>query len=262
MKARNLIVGGLASVALVTALAGTTHAAPTAAPFITGVSLKLISPSTLTKAGSLSGSFDVNIVETGTNSNDNYFYLYRDTASRGDENLGYLTGQSNVDLVLDSFGATNYEIVACEYSGYCQTDGGGPHGGVVSSTFSPATLDNPFSGTGTVVSSVKHYYDGTALQTTGSGATVTWTASDAYNVAVVVGTGPKGGIGQVYVNGKKVNGPAGQINFYSAAAGGCEILFKTGTANPQVNTIKIVSISAGAKGGFDMWLDAGVELLS
>jgi hypothetical protein len=69
-------------------------------------------------------------------------------------------------------------------------------------------------------------------------------------------------MGQVYVNGKKVKGPAGLINFYSAKGAGSLITFKTGTANAQVNTIKIVAISAGAKGSFDMNLDAGVEFES
>jgi hypothetical protein len=97
------------------------------------------------------------------------------------------------------------------------------------------------------------------LQTTGNGATVSWTADDSYNVGVVIDTGPKGGVGQVYVNGKKVKGSAGLINFYSAKTTGCLVDFKTGTASPQVNTIEIVAVTAGAKGGFDMNLDAGVE---
>jgi hypothetical protein len=265
MKLRNILIGTAASMALVAGFAGTTSRAAVSAPFITGVSIKLEVPTTLTKAGSLAGSFNINIVETGANSDDNYFYLYRDTASRGNELIdNFYAGQTTTDLVLDSFGATTYEMVACQYSGFCQSDGGGPDGGVQSVTFTPRTIDNPFSvtsGTGSVVSNTKAY-GGTELQTTGNGATVSWTADSAYNVGVVIDTGPKGGMGQVYVNGKKIKGAAGLINFYSAKTAGCLIQFKTGTANAQVNTIKIVAVSAGPKGGFGMNLDAGVEFES
>jgi hypothetical protein len=265
MKLRNILIGTAASMALVAGFAGTTSRAAVSAPFITGVSIKLEVPSTLTKSGSLAGSFNISIVETGANSDDNFFNLYRNTARFGDQLIqNFFTGQSTTDLVLDNFGSTTYEMVACQSTGVCQSDGGGPHGGVTSVTFTPNTVDNPFSvtsGTGSVVSNTKAY-GGTELQTTGNGATVSWTADSAFNDGVVIDTGPKGGVGQVYVNGKKVKGPAGLINFYSTKTAGCLIDFKTGTANAQINTIMIVAVSAGAKGGFGMNLDAGVEFES
>jgi hypothetical protein len=265
MKLRNILIGTAASMALVAGFAGTTSRAAVSAPFITGVSIKLEVPSTLTKSGSLAGSFNISIVETGANSDDNFFNLYRNTARFGDQLIqNFFTGQSTTDLVLDNFGSTTYEMVACQSTGVCQSDGGGPHGGVTSVTFTPNTVDNPFSvtsGTGSVVSNTKAY-GGTELQTTGNGATVSWTADSAFNDGVVIDTGPKGGVGQVYVNGKKIKGAAGLINFFSAKTAGCLIQFKTGTANAQVNTIKIVAVSAGPKGGFGMNLDAGVEFES
>jgi hypothetical protein len=264
MKFRNILIGAVASTLVGVFAVGTSRAA-SSAPFITGVSIKLEVPSALTNGGSLSGSFNINIVETGANTDDNFFNLYRNTARFGDQLIqNFFTGQATTDLVLDNFGATTYEMVACQSTGVCQSDGGGPHGGVESVTFTPNTIDNPFSmtsGTGSVVPNTKAF-GGTELQTTGNGATVSWTADNAFNVGVVVDTGPKGGLGQVYVNGKKVNGPAGLINFYSAKGAGCLIRFKTGTANARINTIKIVAISAGGKGGFGMNLDAGVEFQS
>jgi hypothetical protein len=268
MKIKHILVGAAASIALAGSFAGSTVHAATGAAFITGVSIKLEVPSTLTKSGTEAGSFNIDILEDGTNSDDNYFYLYRDTAEFGDQLVqSDFGGTSTTDLVLDSFGTTTYEMVACqEFGGSgCQSDGGGPHGGVDSLTFNPTTVDNPFSvttGSGSVVTN-KKAYGGTELQTTGDGATVSWTAADSYNVGVVIDTGPMGGYGQVYVNGKKIKAAAGGlIDFYSAKTAGCLIDFKTGTATAQINTIKIVAVTAGAKGSYDMNLDAGVEFVS
>jgi hypothetical protein len=266
MKIRTGVIGVAASLVLAGSVAGTAHASVSTVPFITGVSLKMVEPGTLTKSGSLAGSFDVDIIEDGASSTANYYNLYRITAEYGDQEIETEQyGQSATDLVLDSFGTTTYEVQACEYDyGTCQVDGGGPHGGVESVTFTPKTLDNPFavaSGTGSVASSSK-YYGGSALQTTTSGASVTWTTDDVYNLGVVIDTGPKGGIGTVYVDGKKVKGAAGQINFYSAKVTGCIVDFKFGTSSAEVHTITIVETEAGAKGGVNMTLDAGVEFAS
>jgi hypothetical protein len=266
MKLRTSVIGIAAGVVLAGSVAGTVHASVSTVPFITGVSLKMVEPGTLTKSGSLAGSFDVEIIEDGASSTANYYNLFRITTEYGDQEIETEQyGQSATDLVLDSFGSTTYEVQACEYyNGTCQTDGGGPHGGVDSITFTPKTLDNPFSvasGTGTVVSSSK-YYGGSSLQTTTSGASVTWTTDDVYNLAVVVDTGPKGGIGTVYVDGKKVKGAAGQISFYSSKVESCLVEFKFGTSTAAVHTIKIVETAAGGKSGVNMNLDAGVEFTS
>lgn len=263
MQVKTTVIGAAVSLVLAGSVAATAHAAVGSVPFITGVSLKMVEPGTLTKSGSLAGSFDVDIIEDGASSTANYYNLFRITTEYGDQEVETEQfGNSATDLVLDSFGSTTYEVQACEYSnGTCQSDGGGPHGGVESVTFTPKTWDNPFavlSGTGSVASSTK-YYGGSSLQTTSAGASVTWTTDSVYNLGVVIDTGPKGGIGTVYVDGKKVKGAAGQINFYSAKVVGCLVEFKFGTSGTAVHTIKIVETAPGGKGGVNMTLDAGVE---
>jgi hypothetical protein len=265
MRFKSVLIGTAAGLVLGGSVVGTAHAATGTVPFITGVSIKMITPGTLTKSGALAGSFDIDILETGASNGAGFFNVWRDTTEFGDQEIdSFQSGNVGTDLVEDSFGTTTYEIVACEFSNSnCQSDGGGPHGGVDSATFTPSTIDNPFvitTGTGAVTSNAK-YYGGTALQTTTNGASVTWTTGSVFNLGVVIDTGPKGGIGQVYVDGKKIKGSAGLINFYSAKLAGCLVDFKFGTASATAHTVKIVMTTAGTKGGFAMNLDAGVEFI-
>ena len=257
MKLRNtvaaLTAGGVAlTVASIAPASATTHR-----PFVAyaqTLSLKMAVPGTL----GANGSFVISLTETGTGPDNYGFDLYRNTAENGNQYVGrYYNTTTTTDLEQLAYGTTTYEAIPFDRN-YNQGDP------VYSITDTPTTVDNPFSvtaGAGSVVSNSK-YYGGSALETTSVGANASWSTGKGYNFGIVVGTGPKGGVGTVYVDGKK---QPGTINFYSKSAVGKLVDFKYGTsgANPAVShTIKVVETAAGTGKGTQMYFDAGTELAS
>jgi hypothetical protein len=248
MKARNLIIG---LVATGTAAAGgfalpTVASAHTNVPFVSQVDIKLVSPSTITSTGAYKRE-----VLARSHSNLCSFYLYRYTDYYGYwQGLGHYSGTSTIDLIQQYFGYTEYEMIPYD----CYGNSGS---GNYSDNFNPNAWDNPFyvtAGSATTAYSTK-YFGGSALQTTtGLGTQVEWNTDYSYNDGVVIGTGPKGGIGTVYVNGVK----KGTINFYSLKVHGMKLAFKFGTYNPEYNSI-VIRMTGSSHGGHTMYLDAGIE---
>jgi hypothetical protein len=251
MKLTNMLFAAGAGVALAGSFVAPASAAPTHpnTPYASGVSLKLVEPSTIAS----NGAYEENVSETPPfSASDCSFYLYRYTDYYGGwQYLGLFNGTQTDDLVQDYFGFTEYGLVPRDCSGNQGSE-------VYSAGFYPTTVDNPFyivTGSGMIISSPK-YYGGSALQaTSGIGTRVRWNTDCLYNVGIVVGTGPKGGIGTVYVDGAK----KGTINFHSATVAGKKLLFKFGTSFSAYHTIDIVTTGRGAGGGYFMNLDAGVE---
>ena len=215
------------------------------------LSLKLVAPSPI--GGN--GAYELSIGQNCPCTTNTAFYLYRYTSSYygGWQYMGYFSGNTTIDVVQPSFGYTRYyeEIYG----------GGGWNCCYYSAGFYPTVTDNPFyvsNGGGQYVYSGV-YYGGSALHTTtGLGTRVTWNTNSDYNLGVVVGTGPGGGVGTVYVDGVR----QGTIKFYSSGTKGMRLNFKFGTdpnAGGRSHTVTIVATGTGRQGGAQMWLDAGVE---
>lgn len=246
MKTRNLILGLAATAAAATSFAlPTVASAHTTVPFVSQVDIKLVSPSSITSGG----AYNLQALAVGGSSLCS-FGLYRYTAYYGWQYLGRYSGSSTIDLVQDYYYYMQYGMVPYDCVGNQGSES-------YSQSFYPNTWDNPFNviaGSGTTVFSSK-YYGGSALQTTtGLGTEVEWNTDDSFNDGVVIGTGPQGGIGTVYVNGVK----KGTINFYSSTVHGMKVAFKFGTYTAQFNTITII-MTGSSHGGYAMYLDAGIE---
>lgn len=251
MKPRNLIAG--LGVSLV---AAASFALPTIAsahanngtPYINQVDIKMVVPSTLAS----NGDYQLEVLAADGFSMCNFvLYRYTEDYYGGWQYLGEFGGSTYFDEIIPSeFGYTEYEMipVACN---------GATGGATESDEFYPSVQDNPFGasvGHITTVYSSK-YFDGDAQETTTKGATVFWNDGCSYNDGVVIGTGPTGGVGTVYVNGTK----EGTISFYSKNTAGMKEAFKFGTYDAQCNQITIVATGKGPKGGYAMYLDATVE---
>jgi Kelch motif len=216
--------------------------------YASGISIKLVVPSTIAN----NGAYEENVSELNPSGSNCGFYLYRYTNYYGGyQYLGFYKGTQTNDLVQDYFGYTQYAIIPTNCTGNTGS-------AVYSAAFYPTTWDNPFyviKGSATTTYSTS-YYGGSALQTTsGSGTRVRWNTDTTYNVGIVVGTGPRGGIGTVYADGVK----KGTINFYSAKVTGMKLTFKVGLSPYTYHTIDVVVTNRGSGGGFAMYLDAGIE---
>jgi hypothetical protein len=241
-------VGGLALTMGLVVPAGASTARPNV-PFASSVSTALVTPSTLVN----NGGYDVTLSEVGASPDNAGFFLYRYTEYTGSwQYLGSYSGTQTTDLVEgEYFGDVQYEMIPYDHNG---NEGSG----VYSNEFYANVVDNPFT---VVTGNAKyiyssHYFSGSELQTTtGIGTRVRWYTDYNYNQGVVVGTGPKGGTGTVYVNGVK----KGTISFYSKTNGYSKVLFRYGTSNGASNTIDIVATAKGKGGGTNMNLDAGIE---
>jgi hypothetical protein len=254
LQARTLIIG-LAMVGTATAsFSGTiaAHAASSTA-VIGEVDLKMVEPSTVT----LTGSFKLEILAGPGSSNVASFDLYRVSGMFGNQLLGHFTGTSHVDTVVRSYDIGQYEMVPYDSAHHVGT-------GVFSASFVPFAFDyTNFAvtvGMGTDVPNSKDYF-GSMEETATLGAVALIDDDGAYNDAIVVGTGPQGGIATV--TDSVSGGPAvtvGTIDFYSKKAGYNKVLFKFGTHAYQSNLFSLTVTGAGPKGGFDMYLDSLVEI--
>jgi hypothetical protein len=247
-----IVVGALA----LTAIPQTSHAQAAVAS-VAGVSFKLVEPSTISPwvgPGDY-GDFEISVSQTVPYSDCSWdLARYNDFFGPVDVADKVAPGSSVVDLAWPArWLQTVYYITPYDCSGNAGAT-------VTSATFSPATVNDPFRsivGSSTVVKSKKYYF-GDALETTVRNDEVEWNTDDVYNLGVVVGTGPQGGIGTVYVDGVA----KGTINFYSTKIAGRRLLFKYGTGTAAAHTIVIIATGKGSTGGFDMFLDAAVEIMA
>lgn len=263
------ILGILAGGLLATAFALPSTPAKAAVPNIPSASaltIALIVPSKVTTSYDY---YNVTVAEQGASSSDCAFYLYRFTTGPGVtgwQYLGHFSGTKTTTQISPFyFGYTDYEAFPLD----C-------YGNEGSAVFSPPVTPTIFevqtpytapdvpmvvSGTSkTVYGST--YAGGAALETTSKSAEVLWTTDCDLNQALVIGTGPQGGIGTVTVGGPgltTVN--KGTINFYSATAKGSLIAFKYGVPGPygQYQWIKVVETKAGPTGGNAMYFNAAIE---
>lgn len=255
MKIRNVLFGSVAGVVFVSGLTGVATRAAVLVPYASGVSIKLVEPSAI----ATDGAYEVSVSEDNPSPTNCGFYLSRYTTFFGGwESLGAYTGTSTTDLVQDYYGLTEYQVIPYDCQGNEDTDVPGSVG------FFPTTEDQPellLGGSQTVVSSPK-YYGGSALEILGgvNVAAAAWNAEPCYNLGVVIGTGPLGGVATVYVqeNGGSIV-KKGTIDFYSKKTGGKNLAFKFGTNGENTDTVYIYMTKKGKGGGSLMWFDAGVE---
>jgi hypothetical protein len=229
-------------------------------PFAAGVSIGLVKPSIITT----SGGYEVLVKEISPAPGNCYFYLYRYTSWYGGwQWLGSYAGTQTTDEMQPYFGYTEYDMLPRD----C-------YGNVGAAAYSPAVTPTVFDISGTWTASdapnltagygqtvySSAYYGGAALETTSKGATVMWNTDYDLNQGLVIGTGPRGGIGTVTVGGPGLTtANKGTINFYSATVHGRLLAFKFGTAAGQYTWIRIVATGQGKTGGFDMYFDAAIE---
>jgi len=251
MKLRNPIIGVVASLALAGSFGVAAHAAPLV-PSITNVSTKMVLNSKIT----LSGAFELQLGAGPGSLNVCSFDLYRYTDWAGGwQYLGHYGGNTTTDEMEQYFGLTEYGMVPYDCSGNSGAEG-------FSNEFYPYAFDSSSgawsvaSGSWTTVSNSK-FYGGSAIETLSAGATVDFNNECAYNDAIVVATGPSGGIANAYVNGVK---QSGTINFWSKKAGYLKVEFKYGTAGTNCSTFQFVETKHGKGGGNDMWFDADVQI--
>jgi hypothetical protein len=250
MKTRSLIIGLVASLA-----AAASFALPTAVsahtnngtPYINEVDIKMVVPSTI---GS-SGNYQLEVLAAdGFSMCSFYLYRYTEDYWGGWQYLGDFSGSTYFDNIIPSeFGSTEYEMIPLA----CNSVSGA---GTYSDDFYPTIQDDPFGSISGHLSTVYSgkYYGGDAQETTTPGAEVYWYDNCTYNDGVVIGTGPQGGIGTVYVNGVR----SGTINFYSKKVAGKKEAFKYGTYDGQCNEI-VIEAGRGTKGGYSMYLDAALQ---
>jgi hypothetical protein len=244
---RRLPIMLAAGAGAILATTGAPAAASSSQPYATGVLVTPAAPSTI----AASGAFVENISEVGPSPSNCGFHLYRRSSPRQYggvfKYLGFYTGTQTTGRAQVSVGYLQYQIRPTDCTGNTGS-------AVYSTVVVPTILDNPFStvsGSATTVHSAS-YYGGSALQTTSNGADVRANFDTLYNIGIVVGTGPRGGIGTVYADGVQ----KGTINFYSATVGGMKVLFKVLGLNPFTTTQIDIVASAGAAGGHSMYLDA------
>jgi hypothetical protein len=252
MKLRNLLLGGVASLGLVSGFAGVTQAAPMRpnAAVVSAVDLKMVLGSKV----SPTGAFELEILAGPGSHGVCHFYLYRNTNSYGWQLLGYFSGTTTTDTIAEDFSFTYYEMIPYSCSGVAGTP-------AYSVQFYPRIQDYAWftsvSGSWGLGSS-KNDYLNDVFYTTGRSAAAQISDDCSYNDGIEIGTGPQGGIGTVYVNGVKMS-PT--INFYSKSVSGGKVEFKFGTASDSCNTIEFVATGKGKGGGYDMYLNAMVQAL-
>lgn len=241
---------GLAAVAGASLAATSVPAAASSVPSAAGVVIHPIAPSNL----AASGAFVEKIVEANPSPSNCGFFLYRGVSSPSQFGLSYTylgfhKGTQATDIPPQPAGYLQYKLLPTD----CAGNVGLP---VYSTEVIPAVSDASLwwvaSGAATTVYSTK-YYGGSAVQTTGKGAVVAVGGDTYWNYGLVVGTGPRGGVGTVFVNGVK----SGTINFYSATVGGEKVSFVAVGINPFVETvIDVVATASGSGGGNSMYFDA------
>jgi hypothetical protein len=243
---------GLAAVAGASLAATSVLAAASSLPSAGGVVIHPIAPSNLAP----SGAFVEKIVEANPSPGNCGFFLYRGVSSQSQGGLAYTSlgfhkGTQATDVAPQPAGYLQYKLFPTDCAGHV----GAP---VYSTEVIPVVSDDSLlwvaSGAATTVYSTK-YYGGSAVQTKGTGADVRLSLDTYWNFGLVVGTGPRGGVGTVFVNGVKT----GTINFYSAKVGGEKVSFVALGINPFVETvIDIVATAPGHGGGSSMYFDAGI----
>jgi hypothetical protein len=251
MKARNLIIGIAATSVAAGSFALPTVVSAHSTVSISLVAIKMVVPSTVTRAG----AFKFEVLGTGTFKS---FDIYRKESLTGNSFVkiaSHRNGKTYIDTEMDGFNNTTYGMVP--YSGLNGTGSKGAE--AYSPTFSPYSYTEEqayFGNSGTFQTDTSTKYFGThALESTSAGADVVYYDSCDYNDGLIIGTGPSGGIGSVYVNGTF----KGTINFYSATVTGFSVAFKYGTAVSECNTFDIVQTGTGAGGGVDMWFTGVTE---
>ena len=231
-------------------------------PCACALTIALVEPSVITSAG----GYEVTVAEQNPAPSDCYFDLERYTSAYGSyQDLGFYDGTRMIDELQAYFGETVYYATPYDCNGNAGSSVFSP--GIIPTPFDiygPSNGDPPYiylaSGKGQTVDN-SAYFGGSALETTSKGAEFLWSPTDCdLNQAVVIGTGPQGGIGTVTVGGPGLKATnKGTINFYSPTVKGMVLRFKFGTAAGQVVWIKIVETKAGKKGGVDMYFDAAIE---
>jgi len=248
------LIGMFALAAVVGASLATTavRAGASSPPSAAGVVIHPIAPSNLAPTG----AFVEKIVEANPSPSNCGFFLYRGVTSPSQFGLSYTylgfhKGTQATDIPPQPVGYLQYKLLPTD----CAGNVGLP---VYSTEVGPAVSDDSLlwvaSGAATTVYSPK-YYGGSAVQTTGKGADVRLSLDTYWNFGLVVGTGPRGGVGTVFVNGVK----KGTINFYSATVGGEKVSFVALGINPFVETvIDVVATAPGSGGGNSMYFDASI----
>lgn len=242
---KRLLVG----VGLSTALIGGTAApaqAHTDVAFANRVDYNLVVPSVLAP----NGAYQVTVKVVGASQDFCGFYLYRSVDGGGFSYKGRYYGTSTNDQLQTYWYSVQYAVTPLD----CNGNDGDP---VYTVAIDPTVLDDPFyvwSGSANTVHTNKAY-GGSMLQGNSIGTRLRFRTDWTYNVGLVAGTGPAGGIGTVYVDGVR----KGTINFRSSRPAYKKVLFKFGTASPQYHTVDVVTTGRGASGGTKTWLDAGVE---
>lgn len=227
---------------------------------ISKISLKMIVPDKV----SSEGAYTLNLLMTGAGFASFDLYERISNISKKFNKVETANGCcANVLLQPDSAGEiTFYAVPHNGADGMGGTGANSPD----SASFYPYALSSSNwsspSSDATTISSDK-YFSGSALQTSNVGDYASPETCSDYNDGFIIGTGPKGGIGQVQLwNGSAyVNVPHGTIDFYSAKVTGFNIEFKYGTGVATHNLFRVVETGPGAGGGNDMWF-TGIAVAS
>ena len=255
MKARNLIIGAVATVTLVAGSAATSKAAQrtTGVASISGVQIKLVSPSQIGQTG----VFDEQIGPQAPSS-----YCWWDLGRYTDE-FGY---QNNIDTDIRSVTIVDLASINWGYTFYYIT----PYtcAGVAGTTvdtgaeFVPTIVDNPFSyvsvpGTGPERSVLRSTTGAPPWRSTARAVRPGgWAQPPHSTTESVVGTGPAGGIGTVHVERRQDGHDQLRIRRRSA---GASLAFKYGTsmnASEPSDIDTVIATGKGKGGGYDMYFDA------
>jgi hypothetical protein len=251
MKLGNVLLGALASLALVGTATGTGQAAALHAsspPVISSVSVKVV----LGRPVSANGTFAVQIAAGPGSHGVCNFDLDRYTQSHGWQSLGNHHGTSATESIPSLFSFTEFEMVPHSCAG---SKGAAAYSNQFYPTIQNYSWFSSVSGAWGESAS-KHDYQNEVFYTSGAGAAAEISDGCTYSDGVEIGTGPQGGIGTVYVNGVKT-GPT--INFYSKTVSGGKVRFTFSSQGETCNTIEFFATGKGKGGGFDMYLNALVE---
>ena len=250
MKLRHRSVGAALTLAAAGSFAAIPVAAASAGASITKVSIKMVTPDTITTQG----AFKMQVSGTGAFASFDIYWRATGLSSTYTLLKSKVNGKTwNQVVAPNTDGDITYEMVP--WSGTNDTGSKGP--AAYSATFKSEAesawsyscyLDN---GPGGEVTG--KYFSGTAIELTGVGAYMTcYGYGQDFNDALVIGVASNGGTAEVYVNGSSKGSP---LSFKSSKANGFLINFKYGTGTPQYNDFKIVDT-----GGND-WV-SGVTSLS
>jgi hypothetical protein len=250
MKARNVILGTAATLAAAGSFAlPTVASAHVSATSISKVSIKMVAPSTVTTQG----AFTMQVSGTGTFKS---FDIYWRATGIGTSYVLLkhgVNGKSYKATVAPaSDGQVTFEMVP--WSGLNGTGStGAPAYSVSFYPLDIASGQNDCSvtnGTWTSLTGSK-WFGGEAIETTGP-ATVYCYGGYDYNDGLVIGTGPGGTTGKVYINSATTGT---NVNFSSSTTKGFVVGYKAGQGVPMnYNSYKIVTTGSG-----HMWFTGIVE---